>query len=126
MQTAWELWTKAEHIMVWNNVDESWHTPKITIDLRDGGEFFYRMESRDGRQGFDHRGTFDKVIYHQRIEYTLADGRKTVNIFTVKGDSINITETFDPENETPVIEQENFCHRILQSFKKYAEMQGQN
>lgn len=118
---VWELWTKAEHISVWNKVDESWHTPKVDIDLRDGGEFLYRMESRDGRHGFDHKGKFDKVIPHQYIEYTLVDGRKTVNTFRATGEAAHLTETFDPEDETPADEQENFCFRVLQTFRTYAE-----
>lgn len=121
MTTVWKLWTDSEHIRVWNNVDESWHTPYIKLDLKPGGEFFYRMESRDGQQGFDYKGTFGEIVHHQRIEYNLTDGRKTLNTFRVDGDATQLTETFVAERETPIDEQENFCSRILQSFKNYAE-----
>lgn len=121
LETVWQLWTESQHIREWNNVDESWHTPHVVLEFRPGGEFFYRMETKDGREGFDYKGTLDNISYLQRIEYALTDGRRTVNTFNAVGDTTQLTETFDTEKETPVDLQENFCFRILQSFKNYAE-----
>jgi uncharacterized protein YndB with AHSA1/START domain len=121
IQQVWELWTKPTHIAHWNNIDENWHTPVIEVDLTEGGHFLYKMQSRDGREGFDYTGRFDTIIKFQRIEYTLNDGRRTVNIFTSQGEATSITETFESENQTPIEIQKEFCLKILESFKHYAE-----
>lgn len=90
MDKVWELWTTSEHIVNWNNVNEDWHTPKVENDLKDGGKFLYRMEAKDGSLGFNHCGTYDKVIAGKLIEYTLTDGRKVSNKFRQKGEQVII------------------------------------
>lgn len=121
MEKVWALWTSPEHIAHWNNMDEHWHTPKVENDLQDGGRFFYRMETKDGSNGFDFSGQYDKVIAGERIEYTLADGRRTIIKFDKMGDETLITETFDPESKTPMEEQKMFCQSVLNNFKHYVE-----
>ena len=53
-------------ITEWNVASDDWHCPRATNDLREGGAFSYRMESRDGAHGFDFEGTFVEVSPPQR------------------------------------------------------------
>ncbi len=101
---VWKFWSTPEHIAQWNNVNDDWHTPKVENDLQDEGKFFYRMETKDGSLGFDHRGKYDTVVTHELIEYTLSDGRKSSILFRQDGEKTDITETFDPETTTPLDE----------------------
>jgi uncharacterized protein YndB with AHSA1/START domain len=87
---------------MWNNTDENWYITDVRINFKNGGRFIYRMETKDGKQGFDHKGKFDEIIPYRCISYTLDDGRKTINSFNETGETTRITETFMPENETPL------------------------
>ena len=121
IENVWNLWTTPEDIKQWNNPSEEWHTLKVENDLKDGGKFLFRMESKDGADGFDFSGTYDKVILNKLIEYTLDDGRKTINEFIQNENSVTITETFEPEAKTPLDVQKEFCQGVLDNFKKYVE-----
>jgi len=121
IENVWNLWTTPEDIRQWNNPSEEWHTLKVENDLKDGGKFLFRMESKDGADGFDFSGTYDKVILNKLIEYTLDDGRKTINEFIQNENSVTITETFEPEAKTPLDVQKEFCQGVLDNFKKYVE-----
>lgn len=125
IEEVWKLWTSPEHIANWNRMDENWYTPKVKNELRDGGKFLFRMETTDGSKGFDHEGKYDKVTPNEQIEYTLSDGRKVINTFKQNKNETYITETFDPEMETPVEEQSMFCQSVLNNFKKYVETIGE-
>lgn len=118
---CWKLWTTAADIRQWNNPSEEWHSPRVETDLKEGGSFLYRMETKDGKMGFDHSGRYDKIIINELIEYTVEDGRKSVIRFIAAGDSTNVIERFEPEANTPVDMQRDFCQGVLESFKRYAE-----
>src|SRR6185312_42400 len=79
VEKVWEYWTKPEHITKWSYASDDWHTPYAENDLRTGGKFSSRMEAKDGSFGFDFGGIYDEVKQHERIAYTMGDGRK-VNI----------------------------------------------
>ena len=83
---VWENWTKPEHIVKWSNASDDWHTPRAENDLRVGGSFTSRMESRDGKMGFDFGGIYDAVRKNEYIEYTMGDGRKVNITFTAHGE----------------------------------------
>ncbi len=121
VEKVWKRWTTPEDIKQWNNPFEDWHSPLIQVDLKTGGEFLFRMEKKDGSDGFDHQGKYDKVITHELIEYTVSDGRKSIITFADNGNYTTITEAFEPENETPIEIQRDFVQSILNNFKKYAE-----
>jgi uncharacterized protein YndB with AHSA1/START domain len=121
IEPVWKFWTTPENIMEWNVPDGDWQTTKVENDVRDGGEFLYRMETKDGTQHFDYKGKYDKVILHERIDSTLFDGRKVSNTFISNGNETTLTEIFDPESETPIDIQKEFCQGVLDTFKKYAE-----
>jgi uncharacterized protein YndB with AHSA1/START domain len=118
--TTWMLWTTPEHIMNWNSASPEWHTPKAENDLREGGQFSYRMEAKDGSFGFDFGGTYDLVNAPAQLAYTLGDGRKVEISFTANGTGTEIVQVFEAEevNETEL--QRAGWQAILNNFKEYA------
>ncbi len=118
---VWECWTKSEHITRWNNASDDWHTPWARNDLRVGGSFVARMESKDGKMGFDFGGVYDAVRNNEYIEYTIGDGRKVMVSFRAKGNSTHIVESFEAEGTNPLEMQRAGWQAILDNFKKYTE-----
>ena len=121
IEKVWDYWTKPEHITQWNNASPEWYTPRAESDLRDGGKFSYRMEARDGSFGFDFFGTFDKVVPHQSLEYTISDGRKVTLQFSREENSVKVVETFEAESQNPIEMQQTGWQAILDNFKAYTE-----
>ena len=121
VDNIWKLWTTPTDIMQWNNPSDDWHNLVVEVDLRDDGKFLFRMQSKDGSEGFDYTGKYDKVRTNELIELTTDDGRKTINTFISNGNETIITETFEAETKTPIDIQRDFCQNVLNSFKKYAE-----
>ena len=76
IEQVWRCFTEPEHIVQWNAASEDWHTPAASNDLREGGTFTYTMAARDGSVSFDFGGTYDEVKQHQKIAYTMGDGRR--------------------------------------------------
>lgn len=120
---VWDYYTKPEHITKWNNASEDWHTPKAENDLRVGGRFLSRMESRDGKDGFDFTGVYTVVETNKRIDYTMDDGRKASITFDGSAGSsqTNVTVSFEMETENSRELQESGWQAILDNFKKYVE-----
>ena len=121
VELVWEYWTNTADIMLWNVPFPNWHSPKVENDVRAGGLFSFRMEAINGSEGFDHVGKYDKVIKYQLIEYTVSDNRKSIIEFVAKGNTTILTETFEPENETPIDLQRDFCESVLLNFKNHVE-----
>ncbi len=121
VETVWEVWTRPEHIVKWNNASEDWHTPRATNDLRVGGKFTSRMEAKDGSMGFDFEGVYDEVEPLKKIAYTMADGRKVIIYFDGKESETIVKETFDPENTNSLELQRAGWQSIMDNFKKYTE-----
>ena len=121
---VWDLWNTPQHVMQWNSASPDWHTPKAENNLKKGGRFLYRMEARDGSFGFDFEGTYDQIIDHEKIEYTLDDGRKVIITFREKNGRTHIEEEFEAEGTNPIEMQKNGWQAILNNFKGYAEKTG--
>ncbi len=121
IETVWGKWTNPEDIMQWNNASPDWHTPKAENDLRVGSVFSYTMAAKDGSFSFDFGGTYTNVVEHHKIEYVLGDGRRVMIDFSNHGDSVTVTETFDPETENPHEMQQAGWQSILNNFKRYTE-----
>lgn len=125
LEKVWDMYTLPEHIVCWNNASDDWHTVRAENDLRSGGKFLSRMESKDGKEGFDYEGEYEEVIEHALIKSTLTDNRKVVVKFT-KGIVTRVDVTFDREYEnTPELQTEGW-QAILNNFKKYVESQETN
>ncbi|HEU5054836.1 MAG TPA: SRPBCC family protein [Hanamia sp.] len=121
VRKVWATWTNPEDIKKWNSASDDWHTPHATNDLREGGRFSSRMESKDGSMGFDFSGTYQKVNEHELIEYTIDDGRKVKVIFSGDGDFTKVIESFEAESENSEEMQRGGWQSILDNFKKYVE-----
>jgi uncharacterized protein YndB with AHSA1/START domain len=121
VEKVWDYWTLPAHIIQWNAASDDWHTPHAENDLRVGGKFLSRMEARDGSVGFDFEGTYETVIKHVLIVYSLADGRKVKIYFAGEGSETNIVETFDAETTHTVDQQRAGWQAILNNFKSYTE-----
>ena len=121
IEKVWEFWTKPVHITKWNYASEDWHTPRAENDLKIGGKFLSRMEAKDGSFGFDLEGIYDEVITNEKISYTLLDDRKVTISFLQTENGIEITETFEAENENPLELQKNGWQAILNNFKAHIE-----
>ncbi len=120
IEKIWEYWTAPEHIVNWCFASDDWCTPSATQDLTVGKEFTTRMESTDGKQGFDMKGTYTAIEENKLLEYVMEDGRK-VKVEFVSADEAGykIIETFDPEDENSPEMQRAGWQAILDNFKKY-------
>lgn len=121
IEKVWNTWTTPSDIMQWNNPSDNWHSPKVENDFKKGGRFLFRMETKDGSDGFDHAGVYDEVIHHELIEYTGTDGRKSIIHFMRDNNKTLIIEEFEPGKEPSLEIQKDFCQSVLNNFKKYVE-----
>jgi uncharacterized protein YndB with AHSA1/START domain len=121
VEKVWISWTDPKYIIRWNNASEDWHTPRAENDLRAGGRFISRMESKDGKTGFDFSGRYGKVEEYKLIEYTLDDGRKVKVTFVSHRLGTVVTEEFEAEGENTVEAQKEGWQAILDNFKKFVE-----
>jgi len=121
VEKVWKYWNEPEHIVQWSFASDDWHAPSATNDLRPGGRLIVRMEAKDGSAGFDFGGTYDVVIEHKEIAFTLDDGRKVDVVFTAQGSETSIVETFDAESSFPVEFQQAGWQAILDNFKRHVE-----
>jgi len=124
IEKVWEYWTVPIHIMHWNNASEDWHTPWAENDLQTGGKFCYRMESRDGKTGFDFSGKYNMIELYRQIEYTLDDDRKVQVSFVQEENITLITERFETEQVNPPELQREGWQAIVDNFRNYVETSG--
>ncbi len=120
-EKVWKYWTTPTHITKWNNANDDWHTPHAENDLTVCGKFLYRMESKDGNDGFDFDGVYVTVKANELIEYILSDGRKVKIEFIKNGNKTNVIEIFEAETANSIEHQRQGWQAILNNFKKYAE-----
>ncbi|BCY28885.1 SRPBCC domain-containing protein [Flavobacterium okayamense] len=120
LQEVWEKYTKPEHIINWNFASDDWHCPKAYNEPKTGGQFFYRMESKDGSMGFDFEGTFTEVIPLKKLSFNLGE-RKVWTEFIEFNGKILVTGNFEPENVHSIFMQRDGWQAILNNFKKYCE-----
>lgn len=121
LETVWASWNQPEHIQNWCQASPDWHAPHAENDLRVGGNFKTVMAAKDGSFSFDFGGVYDVVVMHERIAYTMADGRKAIITFSEKEGGVAIVESFDPETQNPEEMQQQGWQAILNSFKAYTE-----
>ena len=122
-EQVWTYWTQPEHIMKWNQASDDWHTPSAESDLRVGGKFTSRMESKDGKFGFDFWGIYDAVEPYHLLASTLGDERKVTVVFEAIDNGTKITETFEAESENSIELQREGWQAILDSFRNYIKNQ---
>ena len=122
-EQAWKYWTEPKHITKWNQASEDWHTPWAQNDLRAGGKYSSRMESKDSKHGFDFWGVYDVVEPYRVLNSTLGDDRKVFVTFQPVAGGTKITETFEAEGENSIELQRQGWQAILDSFRSYIERQ---
>lgn len=122
VKKVWEYWTKPEHITQWNAASDDWLCPNATNDLRVGGAFSYTMSARDASFSFDFGGIYTQVEPLEIIEYVLGDDRKVLISFVDLGDSTQVIETFEAEDENSVEMQKTGWQMILNRFKNHVEL----
>lgn len=121
IQKVWEFWTDPEHIQKWNNAMEGWQTTNVKNDVRNGGKFNFRMESKKENRSFDYKGVYDEVVPNELLAQTLDDGRTTKLTYKALEGETEIIETFEPDSNEPIAMQREFCKSVLDSFKVYVE-----
>ncbi len=121
LQKIWRYWTQPNHIMKWNFASDDWCCPKAENDLRVGGKMSSRMEAKDGSFGFDFEGIYDEIIDHEKITYTMPDGRVSTTSFESLGEHIEVTIQFDAELQNSIVMQRDGWQTILNNFKNYVE-----
>lgn len=121
VEKVWDLWTDPMHVLHWNYASVDWHTPYAENDFKVGGKFLYRMESTDGKNGFNFAGEYNNIELYKHIEYTIGDGRKVWVTFSPKGTGTRVSETFETESVNPADRQQEGWQAILDNFKRYAE-----
>jgi uncharacterized protein YndB with AHSA1/START domain len=118
---AWDAFTSPYSVVQWNFASDDWCCPKATNDLRMDGSFNYRMESTNGKVGFDFCGTYTNVIPEKRIDYVLGDDREVSIEFRAIGKQTEVVETFDAETENSLDLQRTGWQAILNNYKKHVE-----
>ena len=119
-QKVWDYYTYPEHITQWNFADPSWHCPVAANDLQPGGQYFARMEAKDGSIGFDFIANYTEIQPGENFTYQFGDRTATVN-FSENNGNTELTISFDPETENSVELQRNGWQAILNNFKHYTE-----
>jgi uncharacterized protein YndB with AHSA1/START domain len=118
---AWDYFTNPDHIVNWNFASPDWHCPKSSNDVRVGGKMVSTMASRDGSMSFDFEGVYTEVREFEFLAFTMPDGREVQVKFESHGDTTNVIETFDPEDQNPLEMQHAGWLAILENYKKHAE-----
>ena len=120
-EVVWEAWTTPADIQQWNAASDDWHTPRASVDLREGGTFTSRMEARDGSMGFEFAGTYTTVEAPTLLEYAMEDGRTCRVEFAPEGEGTRVRETFDAEETHPIEMQRDGWQAILDRFAAHVE-----
>lgn len=120
-EKVWNYWTEPDHITKWNFASDDWCCPSAENDMTIGGTYKARMEAKDGSFGFDFEAVYDEIIEHEKIVYTIADGRKVITTFEEMDESTKVTTVFDAESENPIEMQRDGWQAIMNNFKRYVE-----
>jgi uncharacterized protein YndB with AHSA1/START domain len=120
---VWQFYTTPTHIVQWNNASTDWHTTSAENDLNVGGKFLYRMEAKDGSEGFDFAGEYTAIDKNTLIKYKMDDGREAEVKFANNEETTNVDITFDAEEGISKEMQQSGWQSILDNFKKYVESQ---
>ena len=121
LERVWQAWNNPEDIKRWNAASGDWHTPRSSVDLREGGKFSSRMEAKDGSMGFDFEGTYTRIVPQRLVEYRIGDGREVSVEFREQDGRIVVRETFDAETQNPAEMQRRGWQAILDSFARHVE-----
>ena len=122
-EEVWKAYTDPKAIVQWNFADASWHCPNAENDVRVGGAHSWRMEAREGDDGFDYKGMYTEVKQPEKLHSLLGDGREVEVYFTPKKEGTLATINFEPHSGYSTEEQRSGWESILNNFKKFVEEQ---
>jgi uncharacterized protein YndB with AHSA1/START domain len=136
---VWEYYTNPSHIVHWNFATEDWCCPSAHNELKLGGTYRARMESKDGSMGFDFQAEYTALLPEQSFTYVFVEDARAVSVeFLGENENENdqeegspnnnhqktrVTITFDADTEHSIEMQRSGWQAILNNFKKYAEEQ---
>ena len=118
---VWDSYVLAEHIINWNYANDDWHCPQASCDLKPGGEFSFRMASKNGEHEFDLKGTYTDIKPKEFISYELEDKRKVQVKFEPIENGVSVEQKFEPESTNSHEIQRDGWQAILDNFKRYTE-----
>jgi uncharacterized protein YndB with AHSA1/START domain len=118
IETVWARYTTPEDIIQSNAASDDWHTTAATVDLRAGGAFSSRMETKDGSMGFDFAGTYVRVEPLALLESSFGDRAMLVEFDQGKS-GVTVRVTFDAETQNPVEMQRFGWQSILDNFARH-------
>lgn len=118
--SVWKAYTSPEDIVQWNAASDDWHTTRSNVDLRVGGKFSSRMESKDGSFGFDFEGTYTNVVPNSLIEYSFGDRKAKVE-FKEGQAGVTVRVSFDSEETHSIEQQREGWQAILNRFQRHVE-----
>lgn len=125
INTVWQSYTQAQHIVKWNAASDDWHCPEAEVDLRVGGRFRSRMAAKDGSMSFDFEGSYTRVDAHQALSYQMDDGRVAEIQFESNATGTLVSVVFDAETLHPIDMQQQGWQAILDRFADYtAQISG--
>ncbi|MFM2231127.1 MAG: hypothetical protein RL607_2385 [Bacteroidota bacterium] len=124
LETVWDAFTQPEQVVHWNQASPDWHCPKAVGTLAVGESFTYTMAAKDGSVAFDLVGIYDEIEPMHFLRYHFEDGRQITVNFDVMGDTVYVTQTFQPESIHPTAMQRMGWKSILESFKKHVSQFG--
>jgi uncharacterized protein YndB with AHSA1/START domain len=117
----WRSLITPDDVTHWNFASEDWCCPHASSHLQVGGRFNYRMEAKDGSEGFDFEGEFIYIEENKQIDYKMDDDRQVSIRFVETSQGVRVIETFDAEKVNPVELQQQGWQAILNNFKHYVE-----
>ena len=121
IEKVWKAYAEPEHIVNWNFASSDWHCPKAENNMEIGGEYWARMEAKDGSFGFDFKAIYTEITPYKSFAYKMEDDRKVAVFFHEKENATQIKIAFDAENQNPLEMQQAGWQAILDNFKQYAE-----
>jgi|SRR6185295_4717229 len=121
MEKVWRYWNAPEHITQWAFASDDWEAPQAENDLKVDGRFKTTMAAKDKSVSFDFTGKYAAVTPNELIEYDIDDGRHVTVEFANTPGGVQVTETFEMENENSEELQRGGWQAILENFKKHVE-----
>ena len=118
LHEVWRAYTTPDDIVQWNAASDDWHTTRAELDLREGGVFSWRMEAKDGSEGFDFAGVYTRIVPQRLIEYDFDDRTGQVELDDTS-DGVRVRVTFDAETTYPVEFQRAGWQAILDNFARH-------
>ena len=117
---VWTYYTSPNHIVNWNFASEEWCCPSASNDFTIGGRYVARMESRDGKYGFNFEAIYEEITLFEFFKYAFGDRTAIVDFMDEDGQT-KVVVSFDPEKENSIEVQKQGWQAILNNFKKYTE-----